>query len=282
MPHPQEASVPCHGWGAAAYEDAAVTNAPAPETPRPDYGIDAPGVVRNLLLAGAAGLLVWATAALGLWSGVSFGVDWRWAGLSVGVACTATGAAMIWTSKVGKVRGRERLLDWIPWRGDEAVLDVGCGRGLLLLGAARRVPRGRATGVDIWQAEDLSGNRPEATLENSRREGVADRVEVRTADMRQLPFPDGTFDVVVSRAAIHNVYRAEERRQAVAEIARVLRPGGRVLISDIRHHGEYADELAKRGCTDVRRDGGGLGGLVWTVVSWGQLRPGTVMARRAE
>jgi hypothetical protein len=59
---------------------------------------------------------------------------------------------------------------------------------------------GEATGVDIWQAEDLSGNRPEATLENARREGVEDRVRIHTADMRKLPFPDGTFDVVVSRA----------------------------------------------------------------------------------
>jgi ubiquinone/menaquinone biosynthesis C-methylase UbiE len=152
----------------------------------------------------------------------------------------------------------------------------------MLIAAARRVPRGRATGVDIWQAEDLSGNRPEATLENARREGVADRVEVKTADMRQLPFPDGTFDVVVSNVAVHNLYRAEDRRQAVAEIARVLKPGGRVLISDIRHQGEYADELAKRGYADVHRDGGGLGGLVWAVVSWGRLVPGTVTARRPE
>ena len=63
---------------------------------------------------------------------------------------------------------------------------------------------------------------PDATLENARREGVADRVTISTADMRQIPFPDGHFDVIVSKDAIHNVYRANERAAAVREIARVL------------------------------------------------------------
>jgi cyclopropane fatty-acyl-phospholipid synthase-like methyltransferase len=48
----------------------------------------------------------------------------------------------------------------VPWKGDEAVRDVGCGHGLMLVGAARRLTTGKATGIDIWQAEDLTGNRP--------------------------------------------------------------------------------------------------------------------------
>ena len=120
------------------------------------------------------------------------------------------------------------------------MLDVGCGRGLLLVGAARRLSTGTATGVDIWQAEDLSGNRPSAALENARREGVADRVEVQTADMRKIPFPEATFDVVVSSAAIHNLYSPADREKAIREIVRVLKPGGRALIDDIRHGREYA------------------------------------------
>src|SRR5437660_1447109 len=80
----------------------------------------------------------------------------------------------------------------------EAVLDVGCGRGLLLNAAARRLTTGKAVGVDLWQNADLSNNRPEATLENARLEGVADRVQVKDGDARQLPFADAVFDVVVS------------------------------------------------------------------------------------
>lgn len=253
----------------------------APPDARPDYGLDAPGVVRNLFLAGAAGLLVWATAALGLWSGRVLGFPLAGMGFGCMIGFTATGLGMIWSSKVGKVRGRERLLDRIPWRGEETVLDVGCGRGLFLVGAARRVPRGKAVGIDIWQAQDLSGNRPEATLENARLEGVAERVEVQTADMRQLPFPDGSFDVVVSSAAIHNLYERTDREQAVREIARVLKPGGQALITDIRHHREYLAALARHGCPDARRISSPVLPVVFALFTWGALRPATVLARKA-
>src|SRR5205823_1073831 len=115
----------------------------------------------------------------------------------------------------------------IRWRGDERVLDVGCGHGLMLLGAAKRLTSGRATGIDIWSREDQKANSAEATLENARREGVADRVELLTADAREIPFPDGSFDVVISSFAIHNIYDRAQRGRAIREIARVLKPGGR-------------------------------------------------------
>ena len=116
----------------------------------------------------------------------------------------------------------------------------------MLVGAAKRLTTGSATGIDIWQAEDLSGNRPEATLENARREGVADRIEIQTADMREIPFPDATFDAVVSCSAIHNLYAAPDRAKAIREIARVLKPGGQAVIDDIRHGREYAAQLRRR------------------------------------
>ena len=119
-------------------------------------------------------------------------------GFTSGIGCSLMGLWMLWNSRIGKVRRRERLLQRIAWTGRERVLDVGCGRGLMLIGAAKRLNTGKATGIDIWQSEDLSGNRPEAAMENARREGVADRIEVQTAEMRQMPFPANTFDVVVS------------------------------------------------------------------------------------
>ncbi len=247
---------------------------------RPDYGLDAPGVVRNLFLVAAAGLLLWASAAVGLWSGTLFGVPLAGIGLGFMVAFSVTGLMMLWYSKAGKLRARERMLDLIPWRGGEAVLDVGCGRGLMLVGAARRLSGGRATGVDVWQAEDLSGNRPEATLENARREGVADRVEVRTADMRQLPFADGSFDVVVSCAAVHNLYNRADREQAVREMARVLRSGGRAVLADVRHLGEYAETFAKCGCGPVRRVSPVWKKVAVAVLTWGAVRPGTLLVEK--
>src|SRR6185436_2951149 len=200
---------------------------------KPDYGIDAPGVVRNLFLVAAAGIGLFFVWRLGFWSGVIGPVDVARSVVWPGVACGIMGCWMLYESKIGKLKERERLLDRLPFRGDEAVLDVGCGRGLLLNAAARRLTTGKAVGLDLWQAEDLTGNSPEATLENARREGVLDRVAVETGDMRKMPFAEARFDIVVSNVAIHNVYESEGRAQTMREIARVLKPGGRVVIHDI-------------------------------------------------
>jgi SAM-dependent methyltransferase len=253
-----------------------------------DYGLDAPGVVRNLFLVAGAGLVLVILRATGIWPGVlraSLGgvtlvFPLAKMGEWAGAGCLAMGVWMVWSSRVGKVRDRERLLDAIPWTGAERVLDVGCGRGLMLVGAAKRLESGRAVGVDIWQAEDLSGNRADATLENARLEGVADRVDVKTADMRRLPFEPATFDVVVSSKAIHNVYSAEGRAEAIREIARVLKPGGRALIDDIRHGSEYAAELARAGCGDVRRLDSRAASALSTAMTFGSLRPATLLARK--
>jgi ubiquinone/menaquinone biosynthesis C-methylase UbiE len=187
---------------------------------------------------------------------------------------------MVWTSRFGKIRERERLLDRLRWSGGERVLDVGCGRGLMLVGAAKRLTTGSATGIDIWQSEDLSGNRPEAPLENAKREGVADRVAVETADMRKLPFPDASFDVVVSSAAIHNLYDAADRRKAIAEIARVLKPGGRAVVDDIRHGREYAAAFAAAGCPRAESVGSRVGTAFLTLVTMGSLRPTTLIVTK--
>ena len=253
-------------------------------TNRPDYGLDAPGVVRNLVLVAAAGLTIWLTSAFGWWSGriVVGQVRIALAGSVVwpAISCALMAVWMAWHSRIGKIRGRERLLDLVPWTGTEQVLDVGCGRGLMLIGAAKRLASGRAIGVDIWQAEDLSGNKPEATLLNAELEGVRDRVEVRTADMRQLPFADRTFDTVVSSAAIHNLYAAGDRAKAINEIARVLEPGGRAVIDDIRHLREFQRLFEAAGCA-VSRRGSKITTALLAVITFGSLRPGTIVVRKS-
>jgi ubiquinone/menaquinone biosynthesis C-methylase UbiE len=103
----------------------------------------------------------------------------------------------------------------------------------VLIGAARRLPDGRAVGVDLWSGKDQSGNRPEATLANAAAAGVDGRVDVRTGDITALPFPEGSFDVVTSALVIHNIPSPEGRLRAVDEAMRVLRPGGQLLIADI-------------------------------------------------
>jgi ubiquinone/menaquinone biosynthesis C-methylase UbiE len=262
----------------------------APSTVREsaDYGIDAPKVVRNLWLGAAVGVVLWLGTAFGFWPGkvtlplgpVRFVFPLVPMGLTFTAGFGFMAIWMLWSSRIGKVKEREQLLNQIAWRGDEQVLDVGCGRGLLLIGAAKRLKTGKATGIDLWQAEDLSGNRPEATRINAEREGVANRVEVRTADMRDLPFPDATFDVVVSRAAIHNLYSAADRARAIAQIARVLKPGGQALIDDIRHHREYVATFAEHDCKDVQWLGSRIVRFFLTLITMGALRPATLLVRK--
>jgi SAM-dependent methyltransferase len=252
---------------------------PSSPRTRPDYGIDAPPVILTMALVGAAGLAVAVLLVVLDVSGPVAATGMVTA-LVVGVNCLLNAGVMLWYSKVHKLRARAHFLDLIPWRGDEQVLDVGCGRGLLLIGAARRLTTGRAVGVDIWQRQDLTGNRPEATLENARREGVADRVEVKDGDARRLPFADAAFDVVVSGLALHNIPDAGGREQAVREIARVLRPGGRVLLVDIGHTAVYARVLRESGLADVRRTPSGVGTWPAMLFTWGAVRPYRVTAAK--
>ncbi len=200
-----------------------------------DYGLDAPGIVLGLTVGGGACLLIGPQIP---------GLSWLvWPGGFL----IAEAVLMLWSSRKGKRLEAARLLGRIAWRGDETVLDVGCGRGLLLIGAARRLPAGLAVGVDVWRSRDLAGNTPRATRANAAAEGVTEQVEIVTGDARSLPFTDGAFDVVLSSLALHNIHSGADRRLAIEEIARVVKPEGRILLLDIRHTGQYARALRDRG-----------------------------------
>src|SRR2546421_5949661 len=188
---------------------------------RGSYGIDAP--YAPALLAGLAVLylvLAIATGRLRFFLGAAFVLSVEaWYLFS-----TLRGKFVVWAE----------LLDRLRPRGDERILDLGCGRGAVLLMAAQHLTTGRAVGVDLWRTFDQSGNSAEATQRNAVAEGVADRVELHTGDMTALPFEDNSFDLLVSSFAIHNISRRAGREKAISEAVRVLRPGGRLLIVDIR------------------------------------------------
>ena len=216
-----------------------------------DYGIDAPGVVRNLFVI--AGLLLavflFAPHRIGPFraGGTDVTMDLRALFAGGALSCLLGGALMILYAEWGKFRQRDRMLAMISWRGSENVLDVGTGRGLLALGAARKLTTGTAVGIDIWSARDLTGNSADAFLENAEAEGIAERVEVRNADARAMPFPDASFDVVLSNLCLHNIPDAGGRADACHEIVRVLKPGGVALVSDFIRTADYARSFAAAG-----------------------------------
>jgi arsenite methyltransferase len=237
-----------------------------------DYGLDAPVIVKRMFTRGAWML------ALGL--AVYFMNRAEYPGPSVsllgvlgliGLTFLAVGGFMVWSSRVAKLGLRDRLLDSLDLKGDEKVLDVGCGRGLMLIGAAKRLKNGKSTGIDVWSAEDLSGNSADAAKQNAKLEGVADRVRIESGDARKLVYPENNYDVVVSSLAIHNIQDREERHKAIREMWRVLKPGGRLLIFDIFHVADYAGVLRECGALDVRLSGLGF---LWCVPSR------SVMARK--
>jgi len=210
-----------------------------------DYGIDAPQVIRNLALGGvalAAICIIFPKITIGPVTFLLFpGFLWGAGGMLFGALL------MILYSKVGKFRHRDRMLAQIPWTGGERVLDVGTGRGLLLIGAAKKLTNGKATGLDIWNQEDLTGNNLQNLERNIEVEGVGARTDVVNEDVQKMTFPDATFDAVVSLACLHNIYNAPGRAEACRQIARVLKPGGVAVISDFRNIGEYFDAFAKAG-----------------------------------
>ena len=222
---------------------------------RENYGIDAPGVVRGLFGFGMLALAVSFAAMFALehwpaWHGMAASI--RGNALVVAAGLIGMSLWMLASSRWFKHGTLRKLLDTRDWRGDEAVLDVGCGRGLLAVAAAKRLGKGgQVTGIDLWQAQDLTGNNPEAALANARAAGVAKRVRIDTGDARALPYGDASFDVVGSMTAIHNIPKPAERDQAIAEMLRVVKPGGQILIYDIRHAPDYAKRLRALGAADV-------------------------------
>ena len=229
-----------------------------PQLPRrADYGLDAPRSVRKMFTRGALLFLF----GLGVWF-----MNRAYApgpGLAVflvlgtmGLGFLGAALVMRWSSHTAKLRVRDVVLDALPWRGDEKVLDAGCGRGLFLIGAAKRISKPAwANGVDVWSAEDLSNNSAEATMENARAEGVADRVKVDTGDLRKLPYGASFFDTVLSSLAVHNLDDHEDRAKAIREMWRVLKPGGHLAIFDIAHTGDYLAVLKPEGAEVVRESG---------------------------
>ena len=132
---------------------------------------------------------------------------------------------------------RQRTADLAQLQSGETVLDVGCGTGTLAIEVARRVGRaGRIAGVDPG-TEQIARARAKAARRHL-------PIEFQVGVIEQLLFPDQTFDVVFSTLMMHHL-PAGLKRQGLAEIVRVLKPGGRLIIADFMHKKERAGQAAR-------------------------------------
>jgi len=117
----------------------------------------------------------------------------------------------------------------------ETVLDVGCGAGIDTILAARAVgPTGRAIGLDLL--EEMC----ERARGHARDAGVAEWTEFVRGEMEDIPLPDASVDVVISNGVIN---LSPRKSRVLAEIRRVLRPGGRLSVADLTVNDELPTEL---------------------------------------
>jgi SAM-dependent methyltransferase len=214
-------------------------------TVKGSYGVDAPWVP---WLWYALTLVFFVFGVINLFNGFN-----AWYVVSIvyflggGVVWLVGGSLYLNTSLRGKFQAWAELLDRAKLRGTERALDIGCGRGAVLVQLAQRLPDGHVTGIDLWRSVDQSGNNEAATESNLVANAVQDRVTLVTGDMTKLPFADASFDLVTASLAIHNVRSADGRASAIREAVRVLKPGGSLIIVDISKVPEYRALLVELG-----------------------------------
>jgi ubiquinone/menaquinone biosynthesis C-methylase UbiE len=134
---------------------------------------------------------------------------------------------------------RQMIVDLARLQSGETVLDVGCGSGTLPLVAKKRVGKtGRVCGIDP-SVPLLAGARRKAAK-------VGLPIDFQPGGIEQIPFSDQSFDVVLSTFMMHHL-PDDLKRQGLSEIARVLKPGGCLLVVDFKRAEEHQGQPAQPG-----------------------------------
>jgi SAM-dependent methyltransferase len=126
---------------------------------------------------------------------------------------------------------RSLIVSNLEWEGEGKALDIGCGNGALTNMLAKKFPLIQATGVDTWGKD--WGYSQDTCERNAEIEGVRDRVVFQNASAGSLPFPNETFDIVVSNLTFHEVKGVHNKRALLQEALRVLNKGGRFVLQDL-------------------------------------------------
>jgi arsenite methyltransferase len=216
------------------------------------YGIDDPRTIIELCIAGilavVVGLVVPSYTAT---SNPRAAATALLVGPGVGFLILVVVTALYWSSRLGKVKEMTKIINAIPWGGGEVVLDLGCGRGLAMVMAAKRLQSGYALGIDTWSKARIYGNDPQSIFANARQQKVRSKVEAVKGFSMKLPLADSSVDTIVSGVAVHYLAPRKHREALFVEMARVLKQGGRVGILDAGNGNEYSTLMDKVGLRDI-------------------------------
>jgi SAM-dependent methyltransferase len=179
---------------------------------------------------------------IGLFGGIALAGAWRgwrrWLVIGSGAIAVWAVAGLLITQFLFRLNlpvapPTDRFLS----SGAQRVVDVGAGSGRATIGLLLARPHVTVTAVDIYKGYyGIDDNTPERLMANARIGSVADRVEVKVGDARELPLDSGTYDGVISLAAIDHLPRAGIPK-ALGEVARVLKPGGEFLLTIVNVDG---------------------------------------------
>src|SRR6266478_5459477 len=188
----------------------------------------------------------------------------KWPMLLLGVIVLWSSAAFLVMRFVVDVNGRPALpTQTFLGSGTGRVLDIGAGTGRSSIMVLEARPQATLVALDLF-ADSFEqhfgpGESPQRRLlANLKAAGVEQRATIETADMRKLPFEPGAFDAIVSAYAIDHLNR-QGTDQALAEAARVLKPGGELLLMIIAN-----EKWAKFAFGPLLSHGGPRGAAWWT------------------
>jgi ubiquinone/menaquinone biosynthesis C-methylase UbiE len=162
------------------------------------------------------------------------------------IAITLFGIGLMLFMRGVRKSVRQTIINSVPMKGDEQVLDVACGAGMLLNGFAQRLTTGKAFGIDIFQPNSGGGSLAQLH-ENAKAEGVENKISFQNMDARHLQFEDARFGVVASSLALHHIGTTrQEIEQAVIEMVRVLKAGGYIALVDLAPMIDIAEGALQR------------------------------------